>query len=111
MDTDQRISYIKRRFNITDGLLEDIKVDIDTRKCLSCNGDGYDHSGSVVDHMTPCWDCNGSGEKVESYLERLEKDYLRIEAENKKYKEALEHITENSEDKVAVFIAKKSLEN
>ncbi|RDW17614.1 molecular chaperone DnaJ [Oceanobacillus arenosus] len=34
------------------------------KECPACKGTGYDHSGSIVDHMTPCIECNGSGERM-----------------------------------------------
>ncbi|MDY7043735.1 hypothetical protein RVS70_05900 [Virgibacillus sp. M23] len=30
-------------------------------ECPDCNGTGYDHSGSIPDHMTPCFKCRGYG--------------------------------------------------
>ncbi len=32
-------------------------------KCTDCKGTGYDHSGRIVDHMTPCPECRGTGEE------------------------------------------------
>lgn len=49
-------------------------------------------------------------EELEQEYVDLNRDFTKLALENKRYREALQHIRDNSNDKVAVFIADRALE-
>lgn len=72
--------------------------------CVDCGG-----IGRVVELGRPrlyCEVCDGTG----SIVRGVDNEKFKLREENKRLKEALQHIEVNSNDKVAVFIANRALE-
>lgn len=69
----------------------------------------------IFESILPYLDqCNQHTQELEKEMEQEYSNHKDLESslmqQNKKYQEALEHIKEHSDDKVAVFIARKTLE-
>lgn len=50
-------------------------------------------------------------QELETYVDTSTYIQRKLRKQNKRYREALEHMRENSDDKITVFISRKALED